>query len=135
MSPLEEHWYIIDWAQTLALDSVTIVAETNRACHLWLRYTLIEPEKHHNAIMRRGAPIGTHIDQCFVVGHDIEQNELGDTTTHTFAVPDWPVCQTRWFYLWGQQAGIDSPSLSPVFEKHNIGPTYVIKFHDCFTWL
>ena len=91
---------------------------TNYPCHLWLRWTNIIPQKHINPVIVRGAPVGTYIDQCFVVFNDVEQNEAGDTYTHTFTLSPWPSCERRWFYFWGTVAGVLSPSASAIFTKH-----------------
>jgi hypothetical protein len=88
---------------------------TNNPCHLYLRWTNVEPQHHVNAKIVRGAVAGTWIDQCFVVFHDIEQNQLGDTIRHTFIVDPWPKCEKRWFYFYGYVNGQLSPSCSPIF--------------------
>lgn len=55
---------------------------------------------------------------CFTAYQDIEQEEAGDTLTHTFIMSDWPACESRWFYLWGTIAGEASPSESPIWGRH-----------------
>jgi len=55
---------------------------------------------------------------CFTAHFDIEQEEAGDTTEHTFIMSRWPECKTRWFYLWGTIAGELSPSESPFWGRH-----------------
>ena len=102
-----------------------VTCYTNYACHLWLRWTNVPTQKHVNPIVVRGAPVGTFIDQCFVVYNDIEQNEPGDTFTHTFTVEPWPPCQTRWFYFWGTVGGVLSPSASAIFTQRQIGRTII----------
>lgn len=59
---------------------------------------------------------------CFVVFEDLEQNEPGDTLTHTFTWTGWEYCQTRYFYFWSTAAGIPLVSTSCIFQKHS---TYV----------
>lgn len=94
---------------------------TNNACHLTMRWTYLVPQKHINTTQRRGAQIGTYIDQCFTVFHDNEQEEPGDTWTHTFTKEPWDTCETRWFYFWGTVGGVVSPSASAIFEYHRTG--------------
>lgn len=100
-----------------------ITCYTNNPCHLWFRYTTIEPQKHIIPRIVRGGQVGTYIDQCFVAFTDVEQNEAGDTFTHTFTVDPWPYCQTRWFYLWGNVDGNLSPSASALFYYHSTAMT------------
>jgi hypothetical protein len=88
---------------------------TNNPCHLYLRWTNVEPQHHVNPKIVRGAVAGTWIDQCFVVFYDIEQTQAGDTIRHTFYVFPWPNCQKRWFYFYGYVGGQLSPSCSPIF--------------------
>lgn len=100
-----------------------VTCYTNNPCHLWLRWTAIIPQKHINTRVVRGAPVGTYIDQCFVVFTDVEQNEPGDTFTHTFTLEPWFYCETRWFYFWGKVGGVLSPSASCIFSKHRFDPS------------
>lgn len=95
-----------------------IVCYTNNPCHLFLRYTKTRPQRHIHARTVRGAPVGTYIDQCFVNYHDNEQEEAGDTYTHTFLKEPWPYCETRWLYFWGTVDGNLSPSKTCIFQKH-----------------
>lgn len=102
----------------VTITGVTVTCYTNNAVHLWLRWTNIVPQKHIIAREQRGGLVNTYIDQCFVAFHDIEQNEPGDTWTHTFTCEPWPGCETRWFYFWGTVAGVLSPSASCILEYH-----------------
>lgn len=65
-----------------------------------------------------------HADKyfCFDVYEDNEQEEAGDTITHTFIKPDWPVCQTRFFYFHGRIDGEPSPSTTAIFKQHHAEP-------------
>lgn len=108
---------------TLTEFGFLITCYTNNPCHLWFRYTTTRPQKHILPRIVRGAPVGTYIDQCFVVYHDNEQEEAADTFTHTFIKEPWPYCETRWFYLWGTVGGEVSPSKSAVFQKHQDSDT------------
>lgn len=118
------HWYIVTIEQTMTAHGYQIVVTTNQPAHLTLRWTSTVPQKHFLPIMRRGATVGTLIDQCFVAYTDVPQDEPGDTLVHTFFIEPWPVCEWRWFYFWGTVAGKASPSLSPIYEKHRVEPTY-----------
>lgn len=111
---------------------VDVVCYTNNPCHLWMRWTDIEPQKHVHVREVRGAPAGTFIDQCFVAFHDLEQAEPGDTYIHTFHAQPWPTCQTRWLYFRGQVSTIDSPSASAIFQYHRTGPQLTTDY--CLTF-
>lgn len=116
------HFVVRNVTYTLTATGYLVTCYTNYACHLWMRWTATVPQKHVNPIVVRGAPVGTFIDQCFVVFNDIEQNEPGDTFTHTFTADPWPYCQTRWFYFWGTVGGVLSPSASAIFSFHSTLP-------------
>ena len=118
------HFVVRNVTYTITAAGVQVVCYSNNPCHLWLRWTNIVPQKHVNTVIVRGAPMGTYIDQCFVVYTDVEQQELGDTWTHTFILEPWPVCETRWFYFWGTVSGVLSPSRSAIFSYHRISPPF-----------
>lgn len=100
-------------------DDVTIVATTDTASHLWLRLTDIHPRIHYKTERRRGTAWMTDLRFCFDVYTDIEQDEAGDTVSHTWTIGDWPFCTTRYFYLFGSKAGEKCVSTSPTFRYHN----------------
>jgi len=118
VSPQLMHFVVRSLTSTYTPAGVLVTCYTNYPCHLWMRWTAIIPQKHVNTKMVRGAPIGTYIDQCFVVYKDLEQNEPGDTSTHTFTAEPWPGCETRWFYFWGTVQSVLSPSASAIFSYH-----------------
>jgi len=113
-----KHWAPQDIQQTTIAGGFTIVIKTNCACHLWLRHTLVAPQKHPKPVMRRGLLIMYDARFCFVAFEDLEQNEPGDTYTHTFTWTGWELCQTRYFYFWATSAGIPMLSTSCLFSKH-----------------
>lgn len=102
---------------------------TTRICHLTLYWTDKEPWRHHTTRLVRGllVPWGTYF--CFVAWHAVEQNEAGDTFTHTFDLPAWLYCQTRWFTFRGTVGPNISPSGTPIFEKHNSFIPYTLYQH------
>ena len=99
-----------------------IVLTTDVPCHLFMRWTLEKPRTHKDPVLRRGVYFPEAVRFCFVEYRDNEQEEAGDTLTHTFIKLDWPVCQTRYFYFWGTVNGELSPSESPLFTKHRLAP-------------
>lgn len=118
------HFVVRNVTYTLTATGYTVTCYTNNPCHLWLRWTNIKPQKHINPTIVRGAVAGTYIDQCFVVYTDVEQQEPGDTYTHTFILEPWPYCETRWFYFWGTVGEQLSPSASAIFYFHSTHPPF-----------
>ncbi|GAH84088.1 unnamed protein product, partial [marine sediment metagenome] len=53
---------------------------------------------------------------------DNEQEEAGDTLSHTWLKSNWPVCETRWFYFVGSQGGTPSVSETAIFKFHFPAP-------------
>jgi len=88
---------------------------------MWIRLSLRPPWVHKQPEMRRGMQFATDVRFCFTTFEDNEQFESGDTLTHTWYKPDWPVCTTKWLYLWGQIAGQACVSTTPPFKYHNDG--------------
>jgi len=112
--------------QELTETGYIIKVTTNHACHLWMRWTNITPVKHHSLSPERGASFDISTRYCFVGYHDNEQEEEGDTYTHTFIKEPWPHCETRWFYFIGQVSAGRSASDTAVFIKHRVAPEFGI---------
>lgn len=116
---MADYFSIRDVSWVLSIDSVTIEVITDVPCHLYMRWTLVRPRIHSKSSIRRGLAQMKDVRFCFVIYHDNEQEEAGDTLIHTFVKPDWPVCEIRWFYFWGEVNAVVSPSTSPLFKLHN----------------
>ncbi|MBA7668782.1 hypothetical protein ES703_76898 [subsurface metagenome] len=116
--PSISNWAVLAMEQELRPDGFEITAHTNIPCHLYMRYTAVEPQKHPEPVLRRGIKMHTDIRFCFVAYHENEQAEVGDTLVHTFLKLAWPVCETRWFYFVGTVAAEQQPSTSGIFKKH-----------------
>lgn len=99
-------------------DGFKIVATTDIPCHLYMRWSTTTPQKHIVPKFMRGIFMHEDIYLCFVAYTDNEQEEAGDTLTHTFVKRTWPICETRWFYFWGKVAGQTCVSTSAIFELH-----------------
>ena len=85
-------------------------------------WTNQEPLKHPTTRILRGLTIPGATQYCFVVWEQNEQQEPGDTITHTFIKEPWPVCETRWFVFRGTIDGDKSNSISAIFTKHRVQP-------------
>lgn len=112
------YWAPIDEEELAWDDSFTIVVTTESKCHLYMRWTLEPPLKHKVSRIVRGITLSNETRYCFVAFHENEQIEPGDTLIHTFIKPNWPICQTRYFYFIGSKQRQESPSASPLFSLH-----------------
>lgn len=110
---------------TPSLTGVRIVAITDVASHLFCRLTSEEPRIHKKTSIIRGLSLKDDVRFCFTVFEDNEQFEAGDTFTHTWWKTSWPVCTTKYLYLWGTIAGATAVSTSPFFKYHNTGESPV----------
>ena len=115
------NWALLSIAYMHFATSITITVTTNLPVHLTMYWTSVEPVRHRHSIIRRGLNIPWGAYFCFVAWNTIEQVEPGDTLTHTFIVPDWEFCQTRYFTFIGTVGGNDSPSIGPLFTHHHSG--------------
>ena len=111
-------WYLTAHEVTLFETGFTIVTTTNRPCHMYLRHSRKNPEKHLKPIMRRGIALYSDARYCFVSYRDIGQNEPGDTLIHTFTWEPWTWCAERYYYFWAMVGVYSSPSTSPIFHLH-----------------
>jgi len=112
------YWALISKLQDDIAGGFTITTISDVACHMWLRHTLVAPQKHPKPVFRRGLFIMSDARFCFVAFDDLEQNEAGDTYVHTFTWTGWESCQTRYFYFWATNSGEPMHSTSPIFSKH-----------------
>ena len=99
-------------------DGFKITLITDVPSHLYMRWSINPPRIHDKPVYRRG--IFMHGDRyfCFTVYQDNEQEEAGDTLSHTFIKHDWPHCSTRYFYFWGEVSGVACQSTTAIFKLH-----------------
>lgn len=114
----ENHWALLDLQAEVLVDGYKFTATTDVPCHLFCRMTKVPPRKHVLPSARRGIYLQGDIRFCFVVYEDNEQEEAGDTLSHTWLKSNWPVCETRWFYFVGTQGGTPSVSETAIFKFH-----------------
>lgn len=118
------YWALESIEQTRISGGFTVVTTTDVACHQWLRHTERVPQKHSKPVERRGLLISWDARFCFVAFDDLEQDEDGDTFTHTFTWTGWETCMTRYFYFWATNAGEKMKSTSCIFSKHYTAPPF-----------
>jgi len=117
---LANRWYPTTITQEQVEGGYHITLTTDTGCHLWLYWTDKEPWVHRRSTVERGLLVPWASYWCYVDWHTIEQNEAGDTTTHTFNWLGWETCQTKWFTFHGEVAGVESPSGAPILHKHYV---------------
>jgi len=122
LSPPALKFLVIDYSYRCLELSISFVATTDVPCHLYLHLSNELPVLRRIPYKKRGADFFTSSVTCFVEAKLIEQNESGDTTTHTFTVPLIAYCQYIYFYLTGTQGSIPCTSISQIFSIHCSGP-------------
>ena len=116
-----QHFAVLEVSYSHFETSIVITCTTNNPCHLTLYYTDKEPLRHATSRVVRGLSLPWGAYWCFVAWNSVEQQEAGDTYIHTFEVPDWSYCQTKWFTFRGTVAGEVSPSVSALLKHHHPG--------------
>ena len=118
---------VVDYAHSWTGATMTVVVTTDVPCHLWLRYTNSPERMHLQVKTKRGLRFMANPYYCFVAYQEIEQNEAGDTTEHTFTWGPWATNVCFWYYLRGTIATVASPSTSPVwYQCFNQGPVFTL---------
>lgn len=128
------HFSTHDVTFTMLEDGFRIIVITDAPCHLYMRWSNVEPKIHDIPTWRRG--IFMHGDRyfCFVAYHENEQEEDGDTLIHTFIKKNWTSCETRWFYFWGQQGTIFCKSTTAPFKLHFQAPGYKLAIREKWSY-
>lgn len=112
------NWAPLDYKHNPTPTGFQVKPTTDIPTHLWMRYSLTPPRKHKIERYKRGLAMPWNTYYCFDAWKEIEQDEPGDTTEHTFTFNPWPYCQTRWFYFTGTKRLYPTPSASPIYELH-----------------
>ena len=117
-----------------SVTGVRIRVTTDVPCHLRVRLSSQTPRIHKTPSLRRGVAFAEDVRFCFTVFEDNEQNEWGDTLVHTWWKTNWPVCTTKWLYVWGSRSGVTCVSTTAPFKYHNDGvapePPWGLIFHE-----
>ncbi|MBA7534383.1 hypothetical protein ES705_26629 [subsurface metagenome] len=123
-----QHFAVLEVSYFHFETSIVITCTTNNPCHLTCYYTDKEPLRHATSLVKRGVALPWGAYFCFVAWNSVEQQEAGDTLTHTFEVPEWSYCQTKWFCFRGTVSGELSPSVSALLKHHHSGVPLAQKF-------
>ncbi|MBA7572152.1 hypothetical protein ES708_13928 [subsurface metagenome] len=116
-----QHFAVLEVSYLHKLTSIVVSCDTNNPCHLTLYYTEKEPVRHATSLVKRGLAVPWGAYFCFVAWNSVEQQEAGDTLIHTFEVPDWSYCQTKWFTFRGTVTEALSPSVTALLKHHHPG--------------
>lgn len=117
-------WYLYNIQYIDTGEGMRIIVTTDRTCHLWMRWTHTQPHITRKERDDRGLRTLLDYHYCFDNYHDNEQEEGGDTLTHTFTKEPWAICETRWFYFWGTINELECPSTSCIFKYHRQAPIH-----------
>lgn len=129
--PVISNWASKQLVYVSITDGYKIIFTTDNPCHLYMRWSLVYPQMHAIPRYRRGIWLFDDKRFCFVSYFENEQEEAGDTYTHTFIKVGWPICQTRYFYFVGTKQADQQPSTSPIFTKHRFEPPIPQPTSDC----
>lgn len=110
-------WFMNDFTEWACHEAYHIEIQTDTPSHLWLRYTFRSPWKHPRTRVFRGLAVVGDVYYCFASFQDVEQDEIGDTLSHNFSVPNLLSGWIFYFFFWGNVAGVQSPSMSPLFAR------------------
>ncbi|MBA7519770.1 hypothetical protein ES705_11864 [subsurface metagenome] len=116
-----QHFAVLSLSYSHTSTSIVITCATNNPCHLTCYFTDKEPLRHATSRVVRGLALPWGAYFCFVAWQTMEQIEPGDTLSHSFGIPDWSYCQTKWLCFRGTVAGAPSPSASALLKHHHPG--------------
>lgn len=111
-------WLITGYTATWESTRKKIVLTTDVPVHLTKRVSTAPQVRHERTTFIRGMPVTTDPHFSYSQWTDIEQEEPGDTLTHTIYQPRWPYCTWRFYFFKGTVGGVPSPSRSPFLKEH-----------------
>lgn len=119
-TPLDPHlhYLTLTWEPYRSCAGMKFVTTTNLPCHGYLFYTSQPWWTHRVPMMRRGTYFRDLSYWCFTNWRYVEQEEVGDTLTHTFFIEPWELCEIRWLTPRATVNGIWATSSGPIFEHH-----------------
>lgn len=126
---LANHWAPLTHTASTTAPGGKIIVTTDKPRHLTIRWTALKPHYYLVSEFQRGTAWLLKPHWALSAFTDKEQEEAGDTTTHTFLISPWPSNQTRYYYLWGTFAGGFTPSESPVLEFQRGAPPTTLTFY------
>ncbi len=109
-------WTTIEHAVRFFPSAGYITCRTDRPVTLTMQWSTIPWRMHMHAELKRGRLFLAWPYYCFVQYTLQDQREEGDTMSHTFILPGWPILEYRVWHFNGTVAGRPSPSSSPLFS-------------------
>jgi len=114
-------YFVTHQTATIHCSTVTVNMTTSTAQHLWLLWTTKEPFIRPRPFRNQESTRPHQNNFSLQIMGDVEQQEPGNTTQHTFVLP-WPYTATRlFFYSINQGTGKIKASRSPIFA-YDISP-------------
>ena len=112
------HFLLLEYAHSWVGDTLYVACVSDVPCHQWLRWTSVPMGVHNRVTTLGGYSFMTDPKYCLVQYNEVEQNEAGDTLSHTFNFAGWATCEWRWWYLVATLGGEPSPSATCIFQAH-----------------
>ena len=107
---MSSRFLLTDYAHSWVADSLFVWCQTDVSCHMFLRWTMVDMRIHLREKRIRGLNVEGNPKYCFVQWLEVEQNEPGDTLTHTFDFASWGPGQCRYWHFRAEISGIPSVS-------------------------
>lgn len=130
----DSHFTVIDIQWYVTLTGYLFHVTTDIPCHLYFYWTDKEPEKHPYTVLIRGQPLSGRARFCFVTWHQNSQIEPGNTITHTFYKPNWPICQTRYITFRASIGGFWCKSSTAIFSLHRTYADIHLLLTETWDW-
>lgn len=127
-----KRWTLTYYAHFWVGNTLHINATTDRACHMWVRYTFIPPVLDQRAEAARGLKKMTNPKYCFVEWTEVEQTQPGDTLNHSFQIPGWTPGIHIWWHFIATIDGDPTTSNTAIFtaEAYEQGSAFTMQHID-----
>ena len=118
LGPDYTHCIVEDYQYVMNCEGFIITLQTNVPCHMWLNPLINPVWNHPRSHLNRGLLTSYDSYRCINILKDIEQEEAGDTTEHTFIWTGWIWCQHEQFVFTSENNGCPIVTVSPPYKLH-----------------
>lgn len=116
---IPSRWLIVSYVHSWAGNTILISCTTDNPCHLYLHHTDRHPTRAKLSDWDGGIGWMTRPRWAASEFTTVDQQQPGDTTTHTFSFDGWTPSSVRWWAITGTIAGAHSPSASPIMHDRS----------------